>query len=218
LGISGHELGERAGRNRSKRLTPAERDLYRWILRAFAEHGKPPVDTLSEVDSSLGLDVERSLARLAEEDLVHRDPRNGEIIVAYPFSGAPTTHRVTLDRGSEVYAMCAVDALGIPFMLGEPAEISSTDPVTGGEIATRVAPEGVLDWQPQTTVVLWGGTRCEGPSAATCCQFVHFFSSPENARAYMAERRQMTGEILAMPTAAEAGRVIFGDVLTPDEP
>jgi Alkylmercury lyase len=218
LGISGHELGERAGRNRSKRLTPAERDLYRWFLRAFAEHGRPPVDALSEVASALGLDVEEALARLAQEDLVHRDRRDGAIVVAYPFSGTPTSHRVVLAGGNEVFAMCAVDALGIPFMLGEPAEISSRDPVSGEEVTTRIEPGAAVDWRPQTAVVLWGGTSSDGPSAATRCQFVHFFSSTAGARAYLAKRPQMKGEILAVPAAADAGREIFGGLLTPDEP
>ena len=212
------EIGgkDRACCDRAKRLTPAQRDLYRWILHAYAQYGKPSDDGLLQVASSLGLDVEQALARLGEEDLVHRDP-HGKIVVAYPFSGTPTAHRVALDGGSEVFAMCAVDALGIPFMLGAPAEISSRDPLSAEEIRVRVEPRVSLDWRPQSAVVLWGGTGSDGPSAATCCQFVHFFCSAESARAYIAARPHLMGEILAMPVAADAGRVIFGDVLTPDE-
>jgi hypothetical protein len=208
-------LDDRAGCNRAKRLTPAQRDLYEWILRSFAEHGSAAAEEARNVASSLGLDADQAFARLAEEDLVHRDA-DGEIVVAYPFSGVGTGHRVRFDRGSEVFAMCAVDALGIPFMIGEPAEIRSRDPLDDGEIRLRVEPGGKLDWQPEAAVVLWGGTSGDAPSAATCCRFVHFFSSPESARAYLAERPRMTGQILAMPAAAEAGRVIFGDVLTPE--
>jgi Alkylmercury lyase len=205
-------------RHRAERLTSAERNLYRWILRAFAEQGRPPADRLLAVASSLGLDLEQALARLAEEDLVHRGPPDGQIIVAYPFSGVPTAHRVRLDGGSDVYAMCAVDALGIPYMLGLPAEISSRDPLTTEEIAMQVRTGAAFEWQPQTAVVLWGGTSANGPSAATCCQFVHFFASAESAQAYLDDRPQVTGEILPMPAAAEAGRAIFGGLLTPDEP
>jgi hypothetical protein len=218
LGISRPELDQSDCCDRAKRLTPAEGDLYSWILRAFAELGRPPAGELVDIASSLGLDVEEALGRLAQEDLVHRDPRNGTIVVAYPFSGIPTSHRVALHSGSEVFAMCAVDALGIPFMLGEPAEVSSRDPVSGEEVTTRIEPGVVVDWRPRTAVVLWGGTSSDGPTAATCCQFVHFFSSAENARGYLAQRPQMTGEILAIPAAADAGREIFGGLLTQDEP
>jgi Alkylmercury lyase len=218
LGIGGPELDQRNCCDRAKRLTAAERELYRWILRTFAEHGRPPVGELFDFASSLALDVEQALARLVQEDLVHRDPRDGAVVVAYPFSGTPTSHGVALGGGREVFAMCAVDALGIPFMLGEPAEIRSRDPVSGEEVTTRVEPGARIDWRPRTAVVLWGGTGSNGPSAATCCQFVHFFSSAQNVRAYLAERPLMTGEILAIPAAADAGRAIFGELLTPDEP
>jgi alkylmercury lyase-like protein len=207
---------ERPCCNRARRLTPVQRNLYRWVLRAFAEHGQPPVDGLFAVASSLGLDLEQTLARLAEEDLVHRDPRDGELVVAYPFSGTPTAHRVELDGGKEVYAMCAVDALGIPFMLGQPGEIRSRDPLIGSEINVRIEPGVALEWRPDAAVVLWGATGGNGPSAATCCQFVHFFSSGENARGYLAERPRLTGEILGIPVAAEAGKAIFGNLLGPD--
>jgi hypothetical protein len=215
--VPGVGADERACCNRAKRLTPAQRDLYRWILRAFVEHGRPPVEALFDVASSLGLDVEEALERLAEEDLVHRDPQDGMLVVAYPFSGTPTAHRVRLDGGNEVFAMCAVDALGIPYMLGMPAEISSRDPLTTAEIAMQLRPGAAFEWHPQTAVVLWGGTSADGPSAATCCQFVHFFASAEGAQGYLDDRPQMTGQILPMPAAAEAGKAIFGGLLTPDE-
>jgi hypothetical protein len=206
---------ERAGCNRAKRLTPAERDLYQWVLRAFAQYGRPPADELVDVASSLGLDLEHALERLAEEDLVHR--AQGEIVVAYPFSGMPTAHRVRLDGGREVYAMCAVDALGIPFMLDASAEIRSRDPLTDAEVNVKIQPGTALAWRPDPAVVLWCATGDGGPSAATCCRFVHFFSSAENARRYLAQNSEVTGEVLEVPIAAEAGKAIFGEVLATDE-
>ncbi len=51
---------------------------------------------------------------LARLDLVYIERRVRLVSVAYPFSGFPTPHMVTLDGGVRVYAMCAIDALGIP--------------------------------------------------------------------------------------------------------
>ncbi|MFE4416059.1 organomercurial lyase [Streptomyces sp. NPDC056821] len=42
----------------------------------------------------------------------------------------PTAHRVRLASGIEVSAMCAIDTLGIPDMLGPDVVITSTDPIT----------------------------------------------------------------------------------------
>ena len=72
---------------------------------------------------------EPALRRLAREDLVHHDPATGAILVAYPFSGRSTAHQVRFD-GREVYAMCAIDALGIAPMLDEAVEIASFDPLS----------------------------------------------------------------------------------------
>jgi hypothetical protein len=74
-----------------------------------------------------GVPLAATLAEFAAKGLVQRDPVTGAIHVAYPFSGVPTVHRLTLgltrapavgdtahhDRQT-VYAMCALDALGIP--------------------------------------------------------------------------------------------------------
>ncbi|MHA4854887.1 organomercurial lyase [Rhodococcus sp. MSC1_016] len=58
----------------------------------------------------------RVLDRLHVADVIRLDPA-GRITSAYPFSASPTLHRASIGGGSTVYAMCAVDALGISAML-----------------------------------------------------------------------------------------------------
>ena len=89
---------ERWSKERVARLSTAERDLYYWILRAFAA-GKPPTaEDARGVAARLGIDLEAAFARLSAEDLVHRDSTSGEIVVAYPFAGRTTGHLVRLDE------------------------------------------------------------------------------------------------------------------------
>lgn len=204
--------GERRG-NRLARLTEAERELYRWILRTFADGRRPDVEELVDTASRLDVNVEEAMATLAREDLVHQDPGSGEILVAYPFSGRATPHRVRLSGAREVDAMCAVDALGMPFMLDEEAEIVSRDPLTGEEVWVRIDPGDGVWWEPQTAVVLAGATGASGPSVATCCSFINFFASPESAGRYLRENAALRGEMLSITEAVEAGRLIFGNLL-----
>lgn len=77
--------------------------------------------------------------------------------------------------------MCAVDALGIPSMLGKAATISSLDPVTGASIRVAAAAGGDCSWQPATAVVLIGAATADGCIAAKCCPVINFFSSHETA-------------------------------------
>lgn len=56
---------------------------------------------------------------------------NGVVAAAYPFSGIPTPHRVALDGLPAVFAMCAIDALGLPAMAGRNGRITSANPADG---------------------------------------------------------------------------------------
>ena len=132
--------GQRRGRARLEPLAPGERDLYDWILTAFASGTPPAPDTLADAASSFEVEAEAALAVFAREDLVHHDPATGAILVAYPFSGTPRGHRVLIDGSHTVEAMCAIDALGIAPMLGLPVEVTSRDPQTGTEVWVRVEP------------------------------------------------------------------------------
>jgi hypothetical protein len=207
---------ERWGRARLARLSGAERDLYQWILRSFADGRRPDASVVRERASRLGLEPGDALAKLAREDLVHCDARTEEIAVAYPFSGRPTPHRVRIGGGREVDAMCAIDALGIPFMLGERTETVSRDPVTAEEVRTWVDPDGAVRWAPEAAAVLAGSDRDEGPASAVCCAFVNFFASRESAQRYLSATPAVRGEVLSIPEAVEAGRIVFGDLLASD--
>lgn len=200
---------ERRGASRAARLEPAERELYEWVLSSFAGGARPTLAALADEAERLGLDPGRAAARLADEDLAHADPGSGEIVVAYPFSGRPTSHRVRIDGGGDVFAMCAVDALGIPFLLQAPAETVSLDPLTGEEVWVRVVPGEGAWWEPQQSVVVWGADGSAGPSARACCAFVHFFASRESAEQYLAERATLQAEVLPLAEAIETGRAIF---------
>jgi Alkylmercury lyase len=201
------------GPARRARLTDSERELYFWILRHFRTTGRPSDARVREAAERLGMDAERGLATLAREDLVHGGP-DGEITVAYPFSGRPTAHKVRFTGGHKVDAMCAIDALGIAPMFGEPIEIDSRDPVSGDEIRARVAADGTPEWSPQSAVVVAGVLDRQSDSCCGCCPVLNFFISPGNAERWLFEHREVRGRVISMQEAAAAGRAVFGGVLT----
>lgn len=93
----------RLGPARRARLSEVERDLYFWVLRRFATDGRPSGVALRAAAEQLELEPDRALETLAREDLIHRGA-DGEIAVAYPFSGRPTAHRVHFPDGHAVAA------------------------------------------------------------------------------------------------------------------
>jgi hypothetical protein len=206
---------ERQGQRRLSRLTPRERKLYRWILQRFATAEPPSSGATRAIALELGLDPDDALAALARDDLVHTDG-DGRPVVAYPFSARDRGHRVLIDGIHEVEAMCAIDALGIAPMLGLPIEVRSRDPISGGEVHVHLHPGEQAAWQPTQAVVLAGSTCCDGPSFGGCCDVLNFFETAENATRYLREHPEINGAPITIPEAAEAGRVVFGDVLSED--
>jgi Alkylmercury lyase len=144
---------ERCGSNRGSQLTPAQRELYRWILSAFASGKVPSREELLAAADARRTSVDEALRRMVEIDVVQVSD-DGEITCAYPFSASPTRHDVVLNDGTLLFAMCAVDALGIPVMLHRSCDISTADPLTGAQIRLRVEASGRVKADPPGAVVV----------------------------------------------------------------
>jgi hypothetical protein len=207
----------RRGDERTRRLSAAERQLYRWILREFAAATPPSGEATRAAADALGLDAADTFRILAREDLIHVDA-SGRPVVAYPFSVKPRGHRVLIGGNRWVEAMCAIDALGIAPMLARPIEIHSRDPIAGGEIRLRLDPGGDAWWEPQQMVVLTGSVCRDGPSFRGCCDVINFFENNENAGRYLAKNPSVSGHPIALPEAIDAGRIVFGDLLQEPSP
>jgi hypothetical protein len=202
----------RAGRGR---VAPAERGLravHQAVLRSFVHIGAAP-GMPSLAKHAAPLEVSQVLAELADRDFLCLDPA-GQITAAYPFSAVPTRHRVRISGEAAVFAMCAIDALGISAMTGRPVAIESADPSTGEPVTVHV--DGATStWNPATAVVYVGrtGGQCAGPSASVCCGYMNFFVTPATASAWAASHPEISGGILSQAHALQTGIGIFGQLL-----
>jgi hypothetical protein len=143
------------------------RRLHQAILAHFAGHsGSPSPSWLRNTARQLGADPDAAWTELPAADLVHLD-RAGR--VAYPFSGVATGHRIRLDGGPPTWAMCAIDALGIPQMTGRDAIIAAADPHNGDPIRVAVTC-GQGRWSPPAAIVLTATAVAEGTAAACSCR------------------------------------------------
>jgi hypothetical protein len=68
--------------------------------------------------------VAEAVATLDERDLIAMS--DGHVVLAYPLAARPTRFEVHLPDGRVRHAVCAIDALGLPALLGEPVGIRST--------------------------------------------------------------------------------------------
>ncbi len=202
------------GPARRARLTEGERALYFWILRRFATDGRPSSAEIRTEAARLQADVEVALATFVREDLVHLGS-NGEITVAYPFSGDPTAHRVRFLRsGHEAHAMCAIDALGVAAMFDESIAVESRDPLSGEEVHAQVGPDGEGAWEPASAVVVAGVLDRQADSCRGCCPVLNFFATSNNAEQWLDAHPDVRGQTVSMPEAIAAGEAVFGNVLS----
>jgi Alkylmercury lyase len=232
---------------RSARLTPAAYQFYRAVLLSFAEReGAPDQAHLRELASRFGVPLAATLAECAAKGLLQRDPTTGAIQVAYPFSGVPTAHRVTLgvlgvtrttgagdarsDRDRQpIFAMCALDALGIPLMLRRDALVASQDALTGEPVAVQVrvtdaaALTGAMGWEarwtPASTVVYARAPEheheheCGVDAASACCPVINFFTTEAHAQAWAETHPVADGVLLTQVEAMRYAHANFGGLL-----
>jgi Alkylmercury lyase len=216
--LAGLGLPAAGAQGRQTTLPGPLQAFHRALLGAFlTEAGPPDLRRVGWLAADLELEPEAALAALAAADLVHDDPVTGRIRVAYPFSGMATPHRVELAEGPTVYAMCALDALGVPQMTGRDGRIRSTDPTSGQPITVEVDDER-WGWEPVTTVVLAGTATVSeacGSVADCCCPYINFHASPAAADTYRQGHPAMAAELLEQAEAVAAARWIFGGLLNP---
>ncbi len=100
-------------------------DVLQRILRNFVERGGPvAVNAITAAFPDRPPEaVHQTVVGLDEEDLIQVSEE--QVVVAYPFSALPTPFVVRLVAGPERYACCAIDALGIAPMLGQPVHVRS---------------------------------------------------------------------------------------------
>lgn len=201
-----------AWRRQATPMTGSQRAVHRELLRGFAQTGVAP--TVSELHHGTAI-VEQELERLLHElhsvDAIRLDAKGG-VTVAYPFSATPTRHRVRLGDRVDVYAMCAIDALGMPAMVGEDAVIESSDPRSGDPVTVTVT-GGRTAWWPGDAVA-FVGAAAQGPSAECCCDFLNFFTDAQSAHAWATAHPEVPGQVLTQRDAEDLGVRLFGELLT----
>ena len=204
-------------RDRCKKanLTHLENEIRKCILRTFARTGNPP--TVKEIFETLTVPSEKSV-KLAIGKLQRADiltTKAGVITTAYPFSADKTRHTVVFADGHSVNALCAIDALGIHFMMGEDITIHSLCPECNHEI-TLVLKKGKIASQTPSGVIEYVKVRNScGCTTKTSCPHINFFCGTDHLEQWKARNPSSSdGEEFTVEEALEDGRMIFGDYLT----
>ena len=202
------------GRLAEAKLSQSENEARKYILREFARTGKPPADkAIAEAMKLPSIEAaHRFIKKLHKADILTME--DGMIVSAYPFSAKQTRHKVAFPDGHEIYSLCATDALGIHFMLGENIDVKSRCPECEGEIKIVVKNGRINSCVPERVVeFVSSGDQC-GCTAKTFCPFMNFFCSEEHVKKWREKNpASATGEMYQLQQVLEHGKYIFGDFL-----
>jgi hypothetical protein len=181
-------------------LSSASRRAHQAILKAYLARGEPPC--IYEFSAE-------TLSDLGRRDLVH--VRDGEIALAYPFSTQPTDFQVQVG-GTEIPAICAVDALGTAAMVRRRTDVTCVCPTCGASVSIGISPDGLSVEQASTPDPrVWTGVKDVGTCAADSqCKSMLLFCSPEHQDTWRRSQPQSArGFDLSLSQGVQLGAAIF---------
>jgi len=172
-------------------LKPKEIQVLRQMLRFVLKHAKSP--TVKELQLSLNRSEEeiiRTLDELEKGDLLLRKKGTQEIVSIYPLSLRPTQHQIILEDGTRLFAMCAVDALGMPAMFNMNAKIVSRCEECKREVTFEIR-SGEITFMSDPSATICSPKDRGYPAAETCCPLVNFFCSEKHASEWIGKNLRL---------------------------
>lgn len=197
-------------------LLPTELKLLSHIIKSLLINCRIPL--AEELSSELEIllpEVLRRIKSLKNKGYIYIDPDSESIKAVYPLSVVSKQHRVIVGKHS-VFANCAIDALGVPFVLRRNARILSTCAKCESKIEIEVKKGGkVLKSNPSSTVVFAIlEIDFNQPSVLMYCPYINFFCSFEHASEWSRNNPDHNGRIINIKEATRIARKIFGNLLT----
>lgn len=159
----------------------------RTLIRMLAD-GKPL--TAEALAHATGIEASEVPALIEAARALGVEVEDGAVVGA-ALTLRPTAYRFRV-RGHDLYAWCGFDTIFLPMIIGEPATVASTCPVTGQEIRLTVAPDGTAtEVQPPGVVVAVVGDEImscstSGPDSVICTQ-MPFFASRQAGETWSAD-------------------------------
>src|SRR5262249_9636192 len=122
-------------------------------------------------------------------------------------------------HGQQLSTWCALDALFLPILLDQTAEVTDHCPVTRDAIHLTISPKQVERYDPESVVVSIVTPDIRMDSLASIehiwnafCNYVHFFSSAQAASSWFA-RKVQTAQFVSIEDAFQIGQALFGKLI-----
>lgn len=191
-------------------LSAEARRVHRALLGSYLEVGETP--DAGELARASGVTLDTVPVRcreLAHAGYIHFDAAR-RLTCLFPFSTVPTPYLLTID-GERRYAMCAVDALGVSAMIGQPIIVDSVCAYCRKPIHLVVLPDRIAAAEPAEIRLVIGRDR-DIPAGTACCQMTQFTCDDDCAR--LVAERVPSSDVLRPADAFVMTAMLFGSFLT----
>jgi len=197
-------------------LTSEEVEILKYIFQTILKFGRTPTTTemklaLKKSDGN----IIRTLNELEKKDILLREKGTQEIVSIYPLSLKPTEHQILLENGKRLFAICAVDALGMPIMFDRDIKIVSQCEKCKQKITIEIK-NGKIEWVSHPNIMIWSPDHQIAPAAEVCCPSVNFFCCKEHLEEWTKENPDLNGKISeikqAFPRIEQCWKV-YGETL-----
>ena len=169
-----------------------------------------PIELGQRLRALLGLDkapltLEQFMAALAARSFV---PSPDQLCAT-----GTSRHGLTIG-GRTLYMNCVLDAVLLPLLTGESAEIASESPVSGSVVKARVRPASI-EVEPPEAVVSFGVARDEGISGGDAvCPYINAFVSAAEYKIWAERTPDAISVMVPWPRAYALGRDYVDQVPT----
>jgi len=197
------------------KFTPEVSRLVVHLLRQIAQGQPVTMELVQQIASDQ--DVSAETVTNVVQQMCERDPQ-GRVVGLTGLSQNDYAHKFHVN-GQQLSTWCALDALFLPILLNQTAEVLDQCPVTKAPIHLTVTPHAVQQYQPQSIVVsiVTPQTRMESLASAediwmVFCNYVHFFSSAQAASTWFSGKPQ-TAQFVSVEDAFQIGQALFGKLV-----
>ncbi|MHA2431313.1 MAG: alkylmercury lyase family protein [Promethearchaeota archaeon] len=195
-----------------KTLSIDENEIREFILKKSPLLGRiPSIDEIKKEFNQFPKEkVLTILNKLDKLDVIHLSDDKKSINAAYPFSGSKTPQTVKLkgEKYKKIYAMCAIDALGVCFMFGCDVNIDSRCYYSDERIKIEIKDNKIIMLKPKNTIV-WCDMEYSSCAATSLCKNINFFSSKSHFAEWRKEKSNRKGYLLTIQEAFYLGKLFF---------
>lgn len=178
-----HKEDDTDATDRGWTSVPIPRELGERLRMIFGLGAAPA--TLGDLSGALG----PLLATLSQEQLCAAQVSRHEV----------RTGERTL------YMNCVMDALILPFLTGQPAEIRSKSPLTELVVTARIAPQAV-EFTPAEAVISFGVAKVGGATVEVVCPYINAFPAPSEYVRWTAATPESVTMMLSLTDALAMAR------------